>query len=257
MSIYLDKSLELNLIVEFIILSMSSKERNEEFKLTKFQSIGVYLIATFVNILLYTLRIRYDEETKKAVSKGGASSFMIWHNRLLITARLKSKFRRNIPMCGLVSASKDGAYLSGIFKYFKIDTIRGSSSRRGALAIIKILQLLKEGKCVTVTPDGPRGPKYEFKGATLSVAKKTNSMVVFMRAYPERFIKFRSWDDFIIPMPFSKLHFRAVCFDTYTDFENETKSLGLEENEYAQILLGRDDLESDNEKIKIRAVLKK
>ena len=63
--------------------------------------------------------------------------------------------RKNIHV--LVSQSKDGEYIHRIIKKFGFDTIRGSTSKGGATAVIKMADLLKNNTYdIAITPDGPK-----------------------------------------------------------------------------------------------------
>ncbi|MGZ4986124.1 MAG: DUF374 domain-containing protein, partial [Chthoniobacterales bacterium] len=52
---------------------------------------------------------------------------------------------------------------------FGHSTVRGSSSRKGVIALRQLVDELAAGTNVLITPDGPRGPLYEVnQGAIFS-----------------------------------------------------------------------------------------
>ena len=44
-----------------------------------------------------------------------------------------------------------------------VEAVRGSSSRRGAQALLELAKLAQRGFDLTITPDGPRGPRYRVQ----------------------------------------------------------------------------------------------
>ena len=69
--------------------------------------------------------------------------FAIWHNRLALALILYRKYvarrDRKRRLVALVSASKDGGLLTGVLEMFKVQPVRGSSSRRGAQAFRELV----------------------------------------------------------------------------------------------------------------------
>ena len=112
---------------------------------------------------------------------------LAWHNRIFFLPMCKYIFRPNFPMSGLVSASRDGAWLCAFFKFLGIGTVRGSSKRRGAHAIISMVETLQHTSDIFITPDGPRGPRYVCKPGFLSVAKSSGARILLLRITPSSF----------------------------------------------------------------------
>ena len=127
-----------------------------------------------------------------------------WHNRLLfICMAFPKKAMRNTS--AVISASRDGQYLADFMKFFKVNALRGSSSRKGANALLGAIREIDSGRNVVFTPDGPRGPKYVIKNGPVVVASKTGGSVVPIVLNSSRCWQLKSWDNFQIPKPFSKL----------------------------------------------------
>ena len=81
-------------------------------------------------------------------------------------------------MAALVSASKDGGFLSGILELFGVQPVRGSSSRRGPQALLELTTWAERGHDLTITPDGPRGPCYQVQDGVMSLAQLTGLPIV-------------------------------------------------------------------------------
>ena len=79
---------------------------------------------------------------------------------------------------GLISASRDGDLVSILIERSGYGTIRGSSSRKGVVALRQLVDALAAGMNVLITPDGPRGPVYEASQGVVFLAQKTGAPVV-------------------------------------------------------------------------------
>jgi lysophospholipid acyltransferase (LPLAT)-like uncharacterized protein len=134
--------------------------------------------------------------------------FAIWHNRLAVCMRIYDRFGvRHWPAPGLaalISASRDGALLSRVLKYFGVRAVRGSSSRRGRQALLELTRLIDEGCNAAITPDGPKGPKYKIQEGIIALAQVTRAAIIPVSVTISSKWTARSWDGFQIPKPFSR-----------------------------------------------------
>ena len=129
---------------------------------------------------------------------------LAWHNRLLFFAVAFPKHIR-VRCAAVVSASRDGQYVSDFIKCFGIGSLRGSSSKKGANALLGAMHAIQDGKNVVFTPDGPRGPRYVLKPGPIMLASKTGAPLIPIAINASRYWSVRSWDAFQIPKPFAKL----------------------------------------------------
>ena len=136
-------------------------------------------------------------------------AIVLWHNRLFLAAEIVRRFRTGRPAYALVSASQDGAWLSAFFHLVGMRTVRGSSSRLGREAATALVDTLRAGQDVGITPDGPRGPLYEFKPGALIVARRTHAPLLLVGAEFAAAWRLRSWDRFRVPRPFSRVRMRC------------------------------------------------
>ncbi len=127
-----------------------------------------------------------------------------WHNRLMyLCPSLPKKVLKNTS--AVISASRDGQYLADFMSFFGAKALRGSSSRKGANALLGAIRAIENGRNVAFTPDGPRGPVYQIKIGPVALASKTGGLLVPFVLNSSRCWKLKSWDKFQIPKPFSKL----------------------------------------------------
>jgi lysophospholipid acyltransferase (LPLAT)-like uncharacterized protein len=129
----------------------------------------------------------------------------LWHNRLLIFPLVLRRFFSDRHGAALISASRDGDLLTDAIRRFGYDVVRGSTSRLGASAILQLTDVLASKRDVVITPDGPRGPVYEFGSGIIFLAQKSGASVLPMNLEYSRCWRLGSWDRFIIPQPFAKV----------------------------------------------------
>ena len=90
---------------------------------------------------------------------------------------------------------------------------------------------LQDGQDVCLTPDGPRGPRYKIQPGVIKLAESTRAPIVPIHATYSSAWRLKTWDRFVIPKPFSRVH---VIFDEMhfvppkiddETFENSRKQL--------------------------------
>jgi lysophospholipid acyltransferase (LPLAT)-like uncharacterized protein len=107
-------------------------------------------------------------------------------------------------MAAMVSASRDGGFLAAILDCFKVQPVRGSSSRRGPQALLELTTWAERGYDLAITPDGPRGPRYVVQEGIMSLAQITGLPIIPCSYNLGWKICLKSWDRFQIPLPFSR-----------------------------------------------------
>lgn len=135
--------------------------------------------------------------------------FALWHNRLFMVPlawRKLTKGQRQVSV--LTSASHDGSALAHAMRVFGIGAMRGSTSRRAVAALVGLRRTLQEGVDVCITPDGPRGPRYHFQAGAVKLAQSAGVPIIPIHVEPSACWRLKSWDRFIIPVPFS--HVRVI-----------------------------------------------
>ncbi len=129
-----------------------------------------------------------------------------WHEHELFCGRwLQLQLRRGLKPGVLVSPSVDGEVPATIARWLGFAVIRGSSTRTGARALRDYYELLvKQGVSPVITPDGPTGPRHEFKPGGIMLAQLSGRPLLpmaFAAAHAWRF----GWDRFVLPWPGSRI----------------------------------------------------
>jgi lysophospholipid acyltransferase (LPLAT)-like uncharacterized protein len=156
-----------------------------------------------------TLRLQVeDPENIVGLVRDRPVIFAIWHNRLLMLPRVFDPCFPSRQSFGLISASRDGDLVSILIERSGYGTIRGSSSRKGVIALRQLVETLAAGMNVLITPDGPRGPVYVATQGVVFLAQKTGAPVVPIHMEYSSCWRLKSWDRFVVPRPFARL--RAI-----------------------------------------------
>ena len=156
-----------------------------------------------------TLRFRWEDRSG-ALTQPPRDSFIFcfWHNGLALSTLVHSGYVKKrtsaAGLVGLVSASKDGAFLAAVLERFGLQAVRGSSSRRGSQAMLELASWAERGYDIGITPDGPRGPARVVQPGVMSLAQITGLPILPITFQAHGKIVLRSWDRFVIPLPFAR-----------------------------------------------------
>lgn len=183
---------------------------------------AIVCVSLLIRSWTRTLRIEISPEDEARLrEKEPGRVFLFWHNRLFIASEIIHRFRGGNPVSGLISASKDGAWLAALYKQLGIGVIRGSSSYRGTQALQECLQVIRAGADIAITPDGPRGPRYTVKPGPLWIATQTRSALSLVSAHFCSAYRFKSWDGFYLPYPFSKIKLQCVVYPNAESLQSQ------------------------------------
>ncbi len=173
------------------------------------QRLGAWLVFALLRGLAATLR--YDWQDRSGYFEGapaGPVIFCVWHNRLALSMQAyfgyARKRSRSAGMAAMVSASRDGGFLTAILEAFHVQPVRGSSSRRGPQALLELTTWAERGYDLAITPDGPRGPCYVVQDGVMSLAQITGLAIIPFSFQLQWKWRPKSWDRFQIPLPFSR-----------------------------------------------------
>ncbi len=189
---------------------MQSKKRSDirDIRGTRSSAIFGTLIGVLMKTLGSTLRLtlRDDSGIGKTDSPPAPCIYLLWHNRFLVVPYAWQKItqgRRKAVV--LTSASKDGDMVARAMAAFGLGAVRGSSSRRGVAALVGLKRALLDGQDICLTPDGPKGPRYQLQPGVLILAQSTSAPVVPVHIRFHSAWRLGTWDRFVIPKPFSRV----------------------------------------------------
>ena len=167
--------------------------------------IGVGLIRMFW-ATCRVVRVIGDEHMAKALATAPSLIPVYWHQHQLFCAKyLLEQKGRGLKLGFLVSPSVDGEIGVMVIQHFGGHAIRGSATHTGARALRDYYEaLVKQGISPSITPDGPKGPRFVFKPGAILLSQMSQRPIVPMAYAASRATLFQ-WDKFVLPWPFSRI----------------------------------------------------
>ena len=174
-----------------------------------YQRLAAVALFLAERLLVSTLRLKWEDRAGVAAGTiPGPVIYCLWHNRLALSMCVwRNHVRRHLPgqgLAALISASRDGALLAAVLEQYGVQPVRGSSSRRGAQALLELTSWLERGYNLAITPDGPRGPRYIVQSGVAALGHVMGAPVVPVSYRASRKLTLRGWDQFQIPLPFAR-----------------------------------------------------
>lgn len=161
-----------------------------------------------VQTLASTLDYRvayYDPIIDPAYENDGLRRiYIFWHEYMQFFIYL----RKHCRLAMLMSKHADADALEEIGNLLGFASVRGSTNRGGIQALREMARKERDEKLhLTITPDGPRGPRRVLAPGCVFLASKLQIPIVAMGVGYDRPFRFNSWDRFALPRPGS----RARC----------------------------------------------
>ncbi len=183
--------------------------------------LGDHFLYSAVMVLCRSLRIikQNEEVIEELKSKNQNYVLAFWHGTMLLQWYL----HRSQNFVALTSKSKDGDLLAKILKKWKYKVIRGSSSTGGDVALGIMVDSAKNKYSIAITPDGPRGPRQNFKAGAVVTAKRSGIPLILAGVGFKGKKTLRNWDKFEIP------HFFTMAKIVYSEPLNIDPKLSYEE----------------------------
>ena len=153
--------------------------------------------------LLATARFEVSgaEHHRQFTARGQPVIYVLWHGRLLPLTYL----HRGQGIAALISRSADGEYIAQLVERWGYITVRGSSSRGGGAALRELVRQARAGRCLAITPDGPRGPRQQLKDGVLVAGQLTGLPLIPTTASANRAWWVEGWDRFLVPRAFARV----------------------------------------------------
>lgn len=210
-----------------------------------------WLGAQYIRLVHVTGRwtVEGDEVPRAFWDQGKPFILAFWHGRIMM---MHYSWRKGTPIHMLISQHRDGLIIARIVRRFGIETVAGSSSKGGAVALRSILKMLKNGQCIGITPDGPRGPRMRASEGVAQVARLSGVPVIPCTYSASSHRLLGSWDRFMVARPFSRgvvVWGTPLSIHTKASDEDQVAFLLQIENElnritaYADRLMGHDPVD--------------
>ncbi len=171
------------------------------------QKIKYFLVGVLgslaIRSLFSTMSIKEipDGYSQNLESQGKYAIYAFWHSHMLLPAYVGKN--RNVKV--LISQHRDGEYIAQIVQRMGYGVARGSTTRGGAKALLRMIKQIKEESIsLAITPDGPKGPRFVAQSGAILLGQKTQYPIIPVMIYLAKYWELPSWDKFCIPKPFSK-----------------------------------------------------
>lgn len=210
------------LMIYFLFLLISDWQRSMPAK--EHPPILPLVLRFIAYTLSTTWRVRISGSAQSLPSPDRHVIYLTWHEHILPMAR----HFRNRNVAAIASGNRDGMLLSNVLTAWGFTVINGSSSRGGMAAIREAIRELGGGRSLIITPDGPRGPRREAKPGAAQISRLSGKSVVPVSFHPRSAVRLKSWDRFLIPLPFTRLEIRfgeALCMEPDESIESFTARL--------------------------------
>lgn len=149
----------------------------------------------------WRFRVRDDAEVRRLRAERQPIVFALWHGQMLPLLY----HHRGEGVSVLISEHGDGEIIARIATRLGFRTVRGSTSRGAARALLGLVRELEDGHDLAITPDGPRGPAKSFAPGPLIVAQRSGAPIIPAVVNVKSAWRLKSWDRFMIPKPFTTI----------------------------------------------------
>lgn len=159
--------------------------------------IGYPLVAAIGHSLRW--RVEGLEHYDSILAAGHQPVMGFWHGRILPA----TFYFRGRGIVVITSENFDGEWIARIIERFGYGTARGSTTRGGVKALVKLKQQLAAGHPAGFTLDGPRGPARVAQPGAVWLARATGHPLLPFHLEASSAWELGSWDRTQIPKPFS------------------------------------------------------
>ncbi len=160
------------------------------------------LAGVSISLLRSTLRIErlHFERYLELRSRGVPILFSLWHGRMFLPIQM----HRRQGIVTMASQSPDGEIIARWLERNGYRVVRGSTTRGGGEALRRMVREVRSGRHAALTVDGPKGPPRTVQPGVLELARLTRAWILPITASSARPRFLRSWDRYLLPMPFSR-----------------------------------------------------
>ncbi len=181
----------------------TKKKKKKKKRMPAFMTkLGALVMAKGIRAWMSTLdyKVVYYDRSIDPIHGGNQQRiYIFWHENILLPLYVRGHC--NLAM--LLSQHPDAEILSHIAYHMGFDCVRGSTYHGGAKALLE-LKDRSRNQHLTITPDGPRGPRRQLAQGPIYLASRLQLPLVVMGFGYDRPWRANSWDRFAVPRMFSR-----------------------------------------------------
>jgi hypothetical protein len=164
-----------------------------------------FVFVWMTRIWFATCRVKtHGQQYRRQVDNiGGPVVASFWHYTILFIFY----YMRKETGVAMVSASRDGEYVSRIAGKFGYETVRGSRGKGGMQAMKGLIRAMRAGRNAAIVADGSQGPARVVQAGSVVLASHHGAPILPMLWSCSRYKRFGSWDGTVLPLPFSRIDF--------------------------------------------------
>ena len=169
------------------------------------QNILGFFTFLYIRAVNLTSSIQFENESIPKQFWNNDKPFILafWHSQLMM---IGFSWKKNKNVNILASGHSDGRFGAIVGKYFNLNSIQ-TSKKNKSISLRPIFKLLNDNNYIGITPDGPRGPKEIVSEGIIKIAKTSKVPIIPIGFWSSKNFKLKSWDSFLITLPFSKCSF--------------------------------------------------
>ena len=169
------------------------------------QNILGFFTFLYIRAVNFTSSIQFENESIPKQFWNNDKPFILafWHSQLMM---IGFSWKKNKNVNILASSHSDGRFGAIVGKYFNLNNIQ-TSKKNKSVSLRFIFKLLNDNNYIGITPDGPRGPKEIVSEGIIKIAKTSKVPIIPIGFWSSKNFKLKSWDSFLITLPFSKCSF--------------------------------------------------
>lgn len=169
-----------------------------------FQNAMVGFYAWYMRFVHRTTRWEYHgrEEFEADLAAGIPRVLCCWHSRIALATCYRTW--GDHPLHIMASEHEDAQIVASEMQGRGIDIIWLKTSGDNRTSIRDAIKVLRRGECVGLAPDGPLGPREEVKPGAVILAGMAQVEVSPFAFSTRRRITLKTWDRFVLPLPFGR-----------------------------------------------------
>lgn len=174
-------------------------EDREKRRIARLARAGAWLVRLLGST--WRVRVSNDDVVRRLRAAKQPILFSLWHGQML-PLLYQHRDERVVVM---ISEHADGELVAQVATRLGFRTVRGSTSRGAARALLEASRVVRDGNDLAITPDGPRGPAKSIAPGVAVLAQRTGVSVIGVAVQAPSAWRLKSWDGFLIPRPFSRV----------------------------------------------------